>query len=62
MSTLNLRALERVEEKLKERLARIKEEAFDSSEFADFKRYVGMREGLQLALDLVKETEQEMQS
>lgn len=62
MSTLNLRALERVEEKLKERLARIKEEAFDSSEFADFKRYVGMRDGLRLALDLVKETEQEMQS
>ena len=62
MSTLNFRALERLEEKLKERLAAIKEDAFDSSEFADFKRYVGMRDGLNLALELVRETDQEMQS
>lgn len=62
MSTLNLRALQRLEEKLKEELAKIKDDAFDSSEFSQFKRYVGLRDGLRLALELCGEVEKEINS
>lgn len=62
MTTLNIRALQRAEEKIKERLAQIKDDAFDSTEFSDFKKYVGLRDGLNLALSLLEEVEQELNS
>lgn len=62
MTTLNIRALQRLEEKLKEELAKIKDDAFDSSEFSQFKRYVGLRDGLRLALALCEEVEKEINS
>ncbi len=62
MTTLNIRALQKLEEKINERLAQIKDEAFSSKEFNDFKRYVGLRDGLQLALHLCEEVEREINS
>jgi hypothetical protein len=60
MTTLNIRALQRAKEKIEERLAKIKEEAFLSTEFPEFKKYVGIRDGLQLALHLIEETDSEL--
>ncbi len=60
MTTLNIRALQRAKEKIEERLAKIKEEAFQATEFTDFKKYVGIRDGLQLALQDIEETDSEL--
>lgn len=62
MSTLNIRALQRAEEKIKESLARIKDDAMDSTGFSDFKKYVGLRDGLKLALSILEEVESELNS
>lgn len=62
MTTLNIRALQVLEGKIKKRLEQIKEEAFDSSEFSDFKKYVGVRDGLILALGDIAEVEKELNS
>lgn len=62
MTTLNLRALQRLEEKLKEELAQIHEHVFASSEFSQFKTYAGKRDGLRRALELCEEVEKEINS
>jgi hypothetical protein len=62
MTTLNIHALKRLEEKINERLAKIKDDAFDSTEFSQFTRYAGLRQGLNLALSLCEEVEKELNS
>lgn len=62
MTTLNIRALQRLEEKIQQRLEIFKEEVFDSQDFPQFTRYQGFRNGLTLALDLCREVEQEINS
>lgn len=61
-TTLNIAALRRVQVKINERLEKIKEEAFEAEEFNAFKRYAGMRDGLNLALHLCEEVETELNS
>lgn len=61
-TTLNIASLRRVQAKINERIEKIKGEAFESDSFPDFKRYVGMRDGLSLALHLCEEVETELNS
>lgn len=62
MTTLNIRALQRLAEKINAELDKIREDAFASSEFTQFKTYVGKRDGLRLALELCEEVEKEINS
>jgi hypothetical protein len=62
MTTLNIRALQLLAQKINERLEMFKEEVFDSQEFHKFKEYCGKRDGLRLALALCEEVEKEINS
>jgi hypothetical protein len=62
MTTLNIRALHKAAEKIKERLDLFREEVFQSEDFPKFREYCGKRDGLQLALHLLEEVEKELNS
>ncbi len=59
-ATLSIFSLRKVEQKIKDRLLRIKDEAFSSSNFDDFKQYVGVKDGLEVALFILEEVEKEI--
>jgi phage gpG-like protein len=59
-TTLNIRALHKLAEKINERLEIFREEVFQSEDFPKFKEYSGRREGLMLALHLCEEVEKEL--
>ncbi|HEY6861685.1 MAG TPA: hypothetical protein VI358_18110 [Pseudolabrys sp.] len=60
MQTLDIRALQKLREKINERLAMFREEVFNSDDFPKFKEYCGKRDGLTLALHLCEEVEKDL--
>jgi hypothetical protein len=61
MQTFNTRSLQMLAEKIKQKRAIFAEECFDG-DVASFPRFKGLREGLQIALDLIEDVEKEMNS